>query len=177
MTPEHRQRLREAIKFQKTLALAAGASNRFEAEAAELAARRVMGAYNIDPVEFPDGSFYNSMNFANNALLKKLRKEWRAAHPHYSYKTSKDGRVRRLRGKPKPTPVFNTSKSKLASPTISFRIDGFRKHARKTKPVKHQGPSKPSSDRNRDRHSPGYMRDYMRDYMRRRRTAQNQGRK
>jgi len=42
-----------------------------------------------------------------------------------------------------------------------------------TKPVKHQAqPGKPSSDRNRDRHSPGYMRNYMRDYMRRRRAAQ-----
>jgi len=102
MTPEHKQRLHEIIKFQKALALAAGASNRFEAEAAELAARRVMAAYNIDPVTIPDRSFYSHMNFANNALLKKLRDEWRAAHPNYWYsKPDKYGSVRRLRGKPR----------------------------------------------------------------------------
>jgi hypothetical protein len=102
MTPEHRQRLREAIKFQKTLALAASASNSFEAEAAERAARRLMETYNIDPVTTPNGSLYNRINFADNALLNKLREEWRTAHPHYYYKTTKDGRTRRLRRKPKP---------------------------------------------------------------------------
>jgi hypothetical protein len=94
--------LSRAIKFQQVLALAASTSNPFEAEAAELAARRLMETQNIDPVTIPDVSLYNGMNFANNALLKKLRDEWRAAHPHYSYKTRKDGVTRRLRGKPKP---------------------------------------------------------------------------
>ena len=43
------RRLLDIIKFQKALALAAGASNKHEAEAAERAARRVMEACNIDP--------------------------------------------------------------------------------------------------------------------------------
>jgi hypothetical protein len=99
------------VKFQKALALAAGALNQHEAKAAEVAARKLMKAYEIDPVEAPNGSFYNGMDFTDNALLQKLRDEWRAAHPHYRYKTSRAyGRVyvRRLRGKPKratPDPV------------------------------------------------------------------------
>ena len=38
------------------------------------------------------------MSFADNALLKKRRDEWRAAHPdlHYS-KPNSDGSMRRLR--------------------------------------------------------------------------------
>jgi hypothetical protein len=100
MIPEH---LRKAIKFQKTLALFARASTPHEAEAAEQAAHRLMAAYNIDPVEFPNWSFYNGMNFGDNALLKKLRDEWRAAHPHYWYgKPDRHGSVRRLRRKPRP---------------------------------------------------------------------------
>ena len=107
--------LKTVIKFQKTLALADAASNRHEAEAAERAARRVMEACNIDPVELPNVPFYNNhMNFAGNAVLKKLREEWRAAHPYYWYgKTGKDGGARRLRRKPrskpaaKPEPVVN----------------------------------------------------------------------
>ena len=162
------------VKFQKALALAAGASNRHEAEAAEVAARKLMAAYEIDPVESPNGSFYNGMNFANNALLKKLRDEWRAAHPHYSYTTSKDGIVRRLRRKPKSesTRPVNT-KPKRAAPVNLYEglFDDFASVASKpkakpkpkptAKPVNTK-PGKPSSDRNRDRHSPGYMRDYMR---------------
>jgi hypothetical protein len=89
--------LREARKFQKTLALAAAASNVFEAEAAERAARRLMRTLNIDPVLISDRSLYDHGNFAENALLKKLRAEWREQHPRYFYKTSKDGSVRRLR--------------------------------------------------------------------------------
>jgi hypothetical protein len=69
------------IKFQKTLALAAAASNKHEAEAAELAARRVMETYNIDPTDIPDRSLYGRMHFSDNPLLKKLREEWREAHP------------------------------------------------------------------------------------------------
>jgi hypothetical protein len=106
MTSEHKRRLHEAVKFQKALALAAGASNRFEAEAAERAARRLMELYNIDPVEFPNISFYNRMNFADNPLLKKLRDEWREQHPHYWYaKIDKDGSARRLRRKPRSKPT------------------------------------------------------------------------
>jgi hypothetical protein len=69
------------IKFQKTLALAASASNSFEAEAAELAARRIMVAYNIDPTDIPDRSLYSRTKFTDNALLKRLRDEWREQHP------------------------------------------------------------------------------------------------
>jgi hypothetical protein len=118
MTPEHRQRLKEVIRFQKTLALFAGASNPHEAKAAELAARRVMEACNIDPVVIPNGSFYSHMNFANNALLKQLRDEWRAAHPHYSYKTYRDGHTRRLR-----RPV--NTKRKPATPDPIDMFDGL----------------------------------------------------
>ena len=137
-----------------------------------------MAACNIDPVAFPDGAFHNDMNFANSALLKKLRDEWRAAHPHYSYTTSKDGFVRRLRRKPKSEstrPPVNT-KPKRAAPVNLYGglFDDFAqsvntkptpKPKAKAKPTAkpvNTKPSKPSSDRNRDRHSPGYMRDYMR---------------
>src|SRR5262245_52911595 len=89
------------VKFQKALALFAGASNRHEAEAAERAARKLMAAYEIDPVTAPDRAFTSHMNFADNALLKKLREEWRAAHPEYLYKKTNYGFARR-RGKPRP---------------------------------------------------------------------------
>src|SRR5262249_34950830 len=119
--------------------------------------------------EMPDRSLYNRTNFADNALLKKLREEWRAAHPHYSYKTTKHGMVRqRSRAKPKPAPAkpVNTKRKRTTSdPGIKMYeglFDDFRPEAVNTKL------SKPSSDRTRDRHSPGYMREYMR----RRRAAQ-----
>jgi hypothetical protein len=96
------EHLRGKIKFQKALALAASASNGFEVAAAEHAARRLMAAYSIDPVAMPNYSLYNGMRFGDNALLKKLRDEWRAAHPDYFYgKPDKHGSVRRLRRKPR----------------------------------------------------------------------------
>jgi hypothetical protein len=73
--------LRNSIRFQKALALAAAASNEFEAAAAELAARRLMETCNIDPTRIPNGSLYSRMGFADNPLLKKLRSEWREQHP------------------------------------------------------------------------------------------------
>jgi hypothetical protein len=87
------------------------------------------GRRNLDPTRIPDACFVNHANFADNALLKKLRDEYRAAHPH---KTSKKGITRRLRRNPKPasaSPVNTkaTSKREPASPTIPFSIDGFRK--------------------------------------------------
>ena len=104
--------LRNYIKFQKTLALAASASNPFEAKAAELAARRLIATCNIDPVQTPNESFYNHMNFADNALLKKLRDEWREQHPHYWYgKINKDGSARRLRNKPRRASTKANTKS------------------------------------------------------------------
>jgi hypothetical protein len=72
--------LKNVIKFQKALALAAAASNRHEAEAAELAVRRLMEAYDIDPIEIPDASLYNHMTFADNTVLQKLRDEYREPH-------------------------------------------------------------------------------------------------
>jgi hypothetical protein len=66
------------IRFQKTLALYADAADRFEAEAAEAAARRLMAAYGIDPLRMPDASLYSRDNFADNALLARLRTERRA---------------------------------------------------------------------------------------------------
>jgi hypothetical protein len=71
------RRLQELIRFQKALALFAGTTNPHEAAAAEHMARRLMAAYNIDPLHLCDGSLYSHMNFADNALLKKLRDEWR----------------------------------------------------------------------------------------------------
>jgi hypothetical protein len=72
--------LKNVIKFQKALALAAAASNRHEAEAAELAVRRLMEAYDIDPIEIPDVSLYNHMTFTDNAVLKTLRDEYHEPH-------------------------------------------------------------------------------------------------
>jgi hypothetical protein len=100
------------------LALAELASNQYEEEAAERVAHRLIETYNIDPVVIPDVSFYNCMNFANNALLKKLRDEYRAAHPDYEY-YSKGARVYRYRGKrrkPKPGDIHaGQRRSGLAS--------------------------------------------------------------
>jgi hypothetical protein len=107
--------LKGDIKFQKALALAASASNIFEAEAAELAARRVMKAYNIDPIDIPDRSLYSRMNFTNSTLLKKLRDEWREQHPIPACAVEK----------------IKPSLNYLNSPTIPFSIDGFRRFARK----------------------------------------------
>ena len=135
--------LKTVIKFQKALALAAAASNRHEAEAAERAARRVMEACNIDPVELPNVSFYNHMNFADNPVLKKLRDEWRAAHPYYWYgKTGKDGGARRLRRKPRSKPAAKPE------PVVNFDglFDDFAQSiAAKCDPVNTK--PKPSSDR------------------------------
>ena len=160
-----RRRSGSSSPWPKTLALAAGASNAHEAKAAELAARRVMEACNLDPVLIPNVSFVSHINFANNALLNKLREEWRAAHPHYSYKAGKDGHVRRLRG-----PV--NTKRKRATPDPASMYEGmfadFRPETVNTRPAAKPTAKpvntkpKPSSDRSRDRHSPGYMRDYMR---------------
>jgi hypothetical protein len=142
----------DVIKFQKTLALAASASNKFEAEAAELAARRVMHACNLDPTRIPNGSFYSHHNFADSPLLAKLREEYRQKHPAKLRKTAKRVNTKPRKYEPKPEPV-NTKTE--ASP---FDFE--------PKPV--DKPVNTKDPRNRDRHSPGYMREYMR----RRRAAQ-----
>jgi hypothetical protein len=94
--------LRNDVKFQKALALAAS-TNPHEVAAAEAAARRLMAQHDIDPVELPDRSLYGHQNFADSRLLARLRAEWRAAHPDYHYsKIAKNGAYRRLRRKPRP---------------------------------------------------------------------------
>jgi hypothetical protein len=179
MTTEHRQRLKEIIKFQKTLALFASASNAHEAKAAELAARRVMEACNIDPVVIPDRAFTSHMNFADNALLNTLREEWREAHPDYWYsKPDSYGHVRRLRGKPRR--VNTKPVNRYEGLFDDYRLfDDFAEAVNtmpkaKPKPTAESVNTKPGKaspdDRNRDRHSPGYMREYMR----KRRAAKHQ---
>jgi hypothetical protein len=97
------QRLRQLRRFQKTLALYGGATCAAEAEAAELAARRLLEVFDIDPVVVPNSSLYDYTSFANNSLLAKLRAEYRAAHPNYYYsKPEKSGFTRRLKRKPRP---------------------------------------------------------------------------
>lgn len=105
--------LNSDIKFQKALALAASASTPFEAEAAELAARRMMVAYNIDPTDIPDDSLYSRTNFADNALLQQLRAEWREAHPVEAKPDEEET----------PTTDLNTFSA------IPFNIAGFSRHA------------------------------------------------
>jgi len=56
--------------------------------------RRLVEGLELDPTRIPNQSFVSQFDFADNALLQKLRDEYRAAHPHYSYKSSKDGHVR-----------------------------------------------------------------------------------
>lgn len=114
-------RLTDGIRFQKTLALFAAASNSFEAVAAELAARRLLEVHQIDPTIIPNASLYNRMNFADNALLKKLRDEWREQHPL-----------------PAPATTKVDDGSYLDVSPITFNIDNFRKytqHKKKRKPA------------------------------------------
>jgi hypothetical protein len=188
------RRLNDIIKFQKALALAAGASNPHEAKAAELAVRRLVKGLNLDPTRLPDFSYVAHINFANNPLLQKLRDEYRAAHPH-EFKIANDGTVRRVKAKRTSTKPFNTKPKPAAKPkrtaepepefntsTLQGAFEDFMRNVNaaaakpkpaaktKSKPVFNtKTKPKPGSDRNRDRHSPGYMRDYMRAYQRRRR--------
>jgi hypothetical protein len=108
--------LKGDIKFQKTLALAASASNPFEAEAAEFAARRLMEQHKIDPTDIPDRSLYNRMNFAENSLLTKLRYEWIEQHPP-----------------PQDVEEIIINQRPLNSPAIPFRMSSYSKHARNSK--------------------------------------------
>jgi predicted DNA-binding protein (UPF0251 family) len=111
-------RLNNVIKFQKTLALAASASNSFEVEAAEFAARRLMEVCNLDPTDIPNVSLYSQSNFADNTLLRKLREEWREAHPVPVAAVA----------------VEPTSYTELEGLTaIPFSLSGFNKQAKKGK--------------------------------------------
>jgi hypothetical protein len=153
-------RLNDIIKFHKALALAASASNPFEAEAAAAGVRRLVKACNLDPTRIPDVSYVAHINFKDNALLKQLRDEWREAYPKPVNTKPK--------AKPGNTKPVNTSKLKVPTDDVNspfadlsfadFSFADFEKEPVNTK-------------RNRDRHSPGYMRDYMR----RRRATQRAG--
>jgi hypothetical protein len=98
-------RLKDVLTFQKALARAAFASNPFEAEAAELAVRRIMVARKIDPTRVPDQYFLSRhISFADNPLLQKLREEYRAAHPPAGKKRSQGSRrAGRLTAAPRPS--------------------------------------------------------------------------
>jgi hypothetical protein len=165
-------RLSDVIKFQKALALAAGASNPHEAKAAELAVRRLVKTRDLDPTRVPDQSFVSKVSFTDNALLQKLRDEYREQHPH-KRKGSKPKAAKPSKGKPAaPDPVsmyegmFDDFEPKAVN--AKGKPKPTAKPVFNTKPTPKSEP-KPRSDRNRDRHSPGYMREYMREYMRRRR--------
>lgn len=119
--------LSNAIRFQKTLALAASASNVFEAEAAELAARRLMEMLKIDPTVIPDPSLYNRMNFGDNDLLKKLRAEWREQHPVAVPPVKKQH-------------VPDNDTFVQQDYTIPFNMTGFLKHTQKKKKRRPPGP-------------------------------------
>lgn len=121
----------DVIKFQKTLALAAAASNEHEAAAAELAARRVMQACNLDPTRIPDGSFYSQHNFADSMLLAKLREEYRAAHPAPKKEL-------------KETPQLDLDY--LKSPKLPFSINGYRRITQKGKPPRRSPSSRSHED-------------------------------
>lgn len=119
-------RLNDVIKFQKALALAASASNSFEAEAAELAARRLLATCNLNPTRIPNVSLYSHLDFADSMLLRKLRDEWLVLHP-IVVKEEKPGEPRRL-----------------DSLSIPFSIKGFRKTANKNR--KHGSVNEPRDE-------------------------------
>jgi hypothetical protein len=176
----------DVIKFQKALVLAASAANLHEAEAAELAARRVMTSCNLDPTRIPNGSFYSQHNFADSVLLKQLRDEYREAHPHKPVNTKPKAKRRKPAGTlawdvnlgidwPTFDQPVNTSQPEPEPASSPFDFDppkAARGPVNTSQPEPEAKPeavnTKPSSDRSRDRHSPGYMREYMR----RRRAAQ-----
>jgi hypothetical protein len=68
-------RLARTIRFQKVVRSADRAATPGEAEAAANAARRLMEAYQIDPVILYEGSFYDQDSFANSVTLARLRAE------------------------------------------------------------------------------------------------------
>ena len=67
--------LERTIRFQKAVRSADRAATPGEADAAMNAARRLMEAYQIDPVTLHVGSFYDRGSFANSETLAKLRAE------------------------------------------------------------------------------------------------------
>lgn len=118
--------LNDAIRFQKALFSHACASNPFEAQAAEAAARRLMANLGINPTIIPDNSLYNRVNFRDNALLRQLRAEWNAAHP--------------------PTPPVRKTEFEIESfPEIPFDIEGYRRIVNRKKKKRRKTSDKRSS--------------------------------
>jgi DNA-binding CsgD family transcriptional regulator len=104
--------LSDVLKFQKALALAAAASNPFEVAAAERAVRRLVVTCKLDPTRIPDQSFVSDINFADNALLQKLRDEYRELHPL-------------------PAPAVKEERQIPAVQSIPFSVAGYARHTRK----------------------------------------------
>jgi hypothetical protein len=70
------------IRFQKCLVQWERAATPGEKAAAEVVARRLMAAHDIDPWSLSDRGFLAGMgNFGRNDLLQTLRHEHRAKHP------------------------------------------------------------------------------------------------
>jgi hypothetical protein len=127
------ERLEILKRFQKCLRRATAASTPGEAEAAEAAARRLMEVHQIDPTKLTDKSLYDHTNFADNALLRKLREE------HI------------VKNRPKPKPAAKPAAKPATKPPVVNTTD---KPGKSRSTDRHLEP-------NRDRHSPGYMREYM----------------
>jgi hypothetical protein len=164
--------LKNDIKFQKTLAQFAGASNEHEVAAAERAARRVMEAYKIDPTDMPDRSLYNHMNFTDSPLLQKLREEWIAAHPPKPKRTRKvknnpllsstKGLFDRLfgnkEGANEPPPEPDVASADM----VGSRSESVKANRGVNTPRQDQRKGDRHRPRKGDRHKPGYMAEYMR---------------
>jgi hypothetical protein len=98
--------LKTDIRFQKLLRAAADmTSSAGERANAEAAARRLMAACNIDPVELPSKMLCGQESLADNPLLKTLREEWHTAHPSFEYYVKGGSTYRYKHPKRKPKPV------------------------------------------------------------------------
>jgi hypothetical protein len=177
-------RLRDVVRFQKALAVAAVASNPFEAAAVEAAARRLVESGLIDPTHVPDQSFVAQIKFNDNALLKTLRDEYRAAHP-LPVKKKKEPKVssagvsstsgisfeidlekfRNVIAQNKKrvnTTVRSAKEAKPINPTPRVNTTTTKSEAERVNTTKKPRSADRHKEPNRDRHREGYMRDYMR---------------
>jgi hypothetical protein len=89
--------LRRTIRFQKALRMAERGATAAERATAEATASRLMAEYKIDPVALCNGSLYDRESFADNALLKKLREEFRATDPRQLHLAKRRQRYREKR--------------------------------------------------------------------------------
>jgi hypothetical protein len=170
-------RLRDVLRFQKALALAASASNPFEAKAAEAAVRRLVESGLVDPTRVPDESFVAYISFVDNAPLKTLRDEYRAAHPlpvkkqrkprspeashpqaaSHSRSTSRSSGMSSPKNKERVNTTVRSAKEAIVNTTTTAKSEAARVNTTK-KPRSADRHKEP----NRDRHREGYMREYMR---------------